>query len=80
MSVVSSISSSLVSPSWCSDDTAHVLSDTASAISGTPIVQISQDEYGRLCQLEFYQSSHSSTHSSSSVEMLILPLLTDLGY
>jgi len=66
MSVISSTSSSLVSPSWLSDDTTHVLSDTASAPSDAPTIQISQDEYDRLRQLEFYQTGHSSTHPSSS--------------
>jgi len=54
MSAVSSTSFSLVLPSWLSDDTAHVLSDTASTPSGAPTVQISLDEYDRLRQLEFY--------------------------
>jgi len=54
------------SPSWLLDNTAHVLSDTASAPSGAPTIQISQDEYNRLRQLVFYQTSHSSTHPSSS--------------
>ena len=66
MSIVSSTSSSLVSPSLLSDDTDHVLLDTASAPSGAPTVQISQDEYDRLHQLEFYQTGHSSTHPFSS--------------
>jgi len=66
MSVVLSTSSSLVSPSWLSDDTAHVLLDTASAPSSASTVQISQDEYDKLRQLEFYQTGHSSTHPSSS--------------
>ena len=65
MSVVLNTSSSLIL-SWLSDDTAHVLSDVASASSGAPTVQISQDEYDRLRQLEFYQRGHSLTHSSSS--------------
>jgi len=34
--------------------------------SGAPTVQISQDEYDRLRQLEFYQIGHSSTHPFSS--------------
>ena len=66
MSVVSSTSSSLVSPSWLSDDIAHVLLDTVSAPSGVTTVQTSQDEYDRLRQLEFYQIGYSSTHLSSS--------------
>ena len=56
--VVSSISFFLVSPSWLSNDTAHVLSDTVSIPSGASTVQISQDEYDRLHQLEFYQTGH----------------------
>ena len=48
------------------DDTAHVLSNTVSAPSGAPTVQISQNEYDRLHQLEFYQTCHSSTHPSYS--------------
>ena len=66
MSAVSNTSSLLIPPSWLSDDITHVLSDTASAPSGAPTVQISQDEYDRLRQLEFYQTGHSSTHPSSS--------------
>ena len=66
MSAISSTSSSLVPPSWLSNDIAHVLSDAASAPSSAPTVQISQDEYDRLRQLEFYQTGYSSTHSSSS--------------
>jgi len=66
MSVVSSTSSSLVSPSRLSDDTVNVLSDSTSAPFSAPIVQISEDEYDRLRQLEFYQTGHLLTHSSSS--------------
>jgi len=66
MSVVSSTSSSIVSSSWLSDDIAHVLSDTTFAPSSAPTVQISQEEYDRLLQLEFYQTGHLSTHPSSS--------------
>ena len=63
MSAVSSTSSSLVPPSWLSDDIAHVLSNIASAPSGVPI---SQDEYDKLRQLKFYQIGHSSIRPSSS--------------
>ena len=80
MSAVSNTSSSLVPPSWLSDDAAYVLSDTASAPSDAPTVQISQDEYDRLRKLEFYQTSRSSTHPSSLGMNVILPLLTNLEY
>ena len=71
MSVVSSTSSSLISQSWLSDDTSHILSDTASAPSGAPTVQISQDEYDSLRQLELYQTGHSSTPSSTGMNAYI---------
>ena len=80
MSGATSTLSSLVPPSWLSNDTAHVSSDTASGPSDAPTVQISQDEYDKLCQLEFSQTGHSSTHTSSSVWTLMLPLLTYLEY
>ena len=66
MLVVSSTSSSLISPSWLSNDTAHVFSNTTSVFSGAPTVQISHDEYDMLRQLEFYQTSYSLTHLSFS--------------
>ena len=55
MSSATSTFFSLIPPSWLSDDTAPVSSNTASGPSGTPIVQISQDKYERLRQLEFSQ-------------------------
>ena len=61
-----STSSSLVPPSWLSDDIAPVYSDTAFGPSSAPAVQISHDKYDRLRQLEFSQTGHLSTHTSSS--------------
>ena len=66
MSGAISISSSLVLSSWLSDNTTSVSLDTTSGPFGAPTVQISQDEYDNLCQLEFSQTGHSSTHTSSS--------------
>ena len=49
-------------------DNAHVCAPLAphSGTSGSPIVVLSQEKYGRLRQFEFSHNSQSATHSSSS--------------
>jgi len=72
--------SSLVPPFWLSGDSSLVPSATYSDPSGAPTVQISQDEYNRLRQLEF---SHTGIHQlihPLQIWMFILLLLTDLTY
>ena len=50
------------------------------APSGAPIAHISQDEFDRLRQYEFYQTGHSLTHPSSSGMNAYIVSLTDFEY
>jgi len=84
MSNASSSLSSLVPPSWLSGGTAHVPLASYFSPSSASTVQISRDEYDRLCQLEFSQIGHSSTHTSSSAMNAYIvsphrPWILDLG-
>ena len=47
-------------------DTLQTHSSTHPGSSGSSIIILSQEEYNRLCQLEFSLNAHSATHVSSS--------------
>jgi len=64
--------SSLVPPSWLSGGTVHVPSVSYFGPSGAHTIQISLDEYDRLCPLEFSQTCHSSIHTSSGIDAYIV--------